>query len=50
MNKEDFFEWFNGMITEPEELKRQIIEAYMDGRIDKETYLKRMYEADRRTN
>ena len=42
MNKEDFFEWFQGVIQTPEEQKKQIIEAYIEGRINKDTYLKRM--------
>lgn len=47
MNKEDFFSWFNGMMNFPQDIKRQITEAYIEGRIDKETYIKRMSEVDR---
>ena len=50
MNKEDFFNWFNGIMETPQDIKRQITEAYIEGRIDKDTYIKRMSAVDRTTD
>lgn len=50
MNRENFLDWFTQVTETPEEKKRKATEAYLDGRIDGDTYLMRMREIDRKAD